>query len=189
MSRFDDTLKKYMDIFANQETYFVTDTRNLELFRNTPGNASTENVQMKVSAINDTELRRHDIEEAMVAHIIKLNIDSRLLENDLSIVEEIAHIVARGQSWHMLRFASMYCNFHKPEIYPIFSDEHLDFYRRFIAENKLPLDASKLNTYEVFSKALNELVSRLGLTGKMNYLQIRKFGWLYAQTVVNESKA
>lgn len=187
MSKFDNALKKYLTIFGDQEMYFVTDTRNLELFAKNPTNTSPDDVRMKVSAINDTEIRKLSIEEDVIDHIVKLNIDERLKRNDLTLVEDIAHITVRGQSYHLVHFASQYCNFHKPEVYPIYSSEHLDFYKRYITENKLPLDAGKLDTYEVFSKALNDLVSRLGLTGKMNYLQIRKFGWLYAEKVVQES--
>jgi len=72
-------------------------------------------------------------------------------------------------------------------VYPIYSEQHFDFYRRYIVEYKLPLDPAKINTYDVFTKALNDLVERLGLTGKMNYLHLRKFGWLYAEHVVKES--
>jgi hypothetical protein len=33
-------------------------------------------------------------------------------------------------------------------------------------ENNLPIDPEKMNTYYVFSKALKDLVQRLGLIGK-----------------------
>jgi hypothetical protein len=39
----------------------------------------------------------------------------------------------------------------------------------------------------VFAAALNDLVTRAGLKGKMNYIHLRKFGWLYANHVLNES--
>jgi hypothetical protein len=189
MSKFDSALKKYLAIFGDQEMYFVTDTRNLELFAAHPKNTAAEDVRTKVSAISDTELRKLSVEEDMINHIVGLNIDERLKRNDLSVVEEIAHITIRDQSYHLLHFASVYCNFHKPEVYPIYSDQHLEFYKRYVTENKLPLDPNKLDTYDVFSKALNDLVERLGVTGKMNYLHLRKFGWLYAEKVVQESNA
>lgn len=188
MTKFETTLKKYLDIFAGQEMYFVNDTRNLELFSQTSGNTSAEDVRTKVSALNDSDIRSRSLEEDMINHIVKLNIDGRLKRNDLNAVEDIANISAQAESHNLLHFASVYCNFHKPEVFPIYSEQYHDFYKRYIVEYKLPLDPEKLNTYPVFSQALNDLVERLGLTGKMNYLQLRKFAWLYAETVVNESK-
>lgn len=188
MSKFETTLKKYLDIFFGQEMYFVNDTKNLELFKNTPGNSTADDVRTKVSALNDTDIRTLSIEEDMINHIVKLNIDDRLKKGDPAVVEDIANITVQGKNHHLLHFASVYCNFHKPEIFPIYSEQYLDFYNTYIIEYKLPLKAEKLKTYEGFSTALNDLVKRLNLTGKMNYLQLRKFGWLYAETVVAESK-
>lgn len=187
MSKFDAALKKHLDIFKDQEMYFVNDTRNLELFSKTPLNASKEDVRTKVSALNDSDVRSHSLEEDMINHIVKLNIDDRLKRNDMSVVEDIAHISAHGENYNLLHFASVYCNCHRPESFPIYSEQHFPFYRKYIKEYKLPLDIDKLNTYPVFCQALNDLVNRLGLTGKMNYLQLRKFGWLYAEAVLRES--
>lgn len=158
--------------------YFVNDIRNLELFANTTGNLNREDVKTKVSALNDPELRNLTLEDDMVNHIVHLNIDPRLQKNDLTVVEDISNLNAKGKTYHLLHFASVYCNFHKPEVFPVYSEQFHDFYKTYIIEYKLRLDPAKLNTYDVFSKALNDLVQRLGLTGKMNYLHLRKFASL-----------
>ena len=189
MTKFESALKKYLDIFASQEMYFVNDLKNLELFQKTPGNKDAVDIRMKVSAVNDTEIGNKGILDNVVNHIHGLQIDERLKKDDLTLVEDIANFSVGAAKQHLLHFASVYCNFHKPEIYPIYSDQYLDFYKRYITENKLPLDPSKLNTYDVFTKALNDLVQRLGLIGKMNYLHLRKFAWLYADHVVKEASA
>lgn len=186
MTKFDTALKKYLDIFASQEMYFINDLKNLELFKKTPGNKDVDDVRTKVSAVNDKEIGSLGILENVVGHIHDLNIDERLKRNDLGLVEDIAIVDVGTQQHHLLHFASVYCNFHKPDVYPIFSEQYLSFYKRYITEYKLPLDPEKLNTYDVFTKALNDLVGRLGLTGKMNYLHLRKFAWLYAEHVVKE---
>lgn len=188
MTPFETVLKKHLTIFAGQEMYFVNDTRNLELFSKTSGNSTLEDVRTKVSALNDTDVRNLLLEEQMINHIVKLNIDARLNRNDLTVVEDIAQLTAHGKNHHLLHFASVYCNFHKPEVFPIYSEQYHDFYRKYIVDYKLPLDPEQLTTYAVFSKALNDLVQRLGLTGKMNYLQLRKFAWTYADIVVREAK-
>jgi hypothetical protein len=189
MTKFEAALKKYLDIFTSQEMYFVNDIKNLELFEKTPENKTIDDIRTKVSAVNDTEISNLGIFETIVAHIHGLKIDDRLKKADLSVVEEIAHVTAGGKPYHVLHFASVYCNFHMPDVYPIYSEQYLDFYRRYIAEYKLPLDPEKLNTYDIFTTALNDLVQRLGLKGKMNYLHLRKFAWLYAEHVVKEAAA
>jgi hypothetical protein len=168
--------------------YFINDLKNLELFKENPGNNKAENIRMKLSAVNDSDLRKHNITEEMIEHILKLNIDNRLQKGDLTVVEDIARIQTKKQSLHLLHFASVYCNLHRPDIYPIYSDQYHDFYKRYIKENNLPFDPEKITTYDVFSKALNNLVERLNLKGQMDYLHLRKFAWLYAEIVVNESK-
>jgi hypothetical protein len=188
MSHFDTILKKYLDLFSNQETYFLNDQRTLELFEKNPGNTTEDDIRMKVSSINDEEFRLHVNPDEMVKHILQLNIDERLTQGDLSLVEAIANVSTDGKKHNLLHFASAYCNFHQPFLFPIYSEQHFDFYRQYIKNINLPLDADKLNTYPVFCAALNDLVERLGVKGKMNYLQIRKFGWLYAEKVVSESK-
>ncbi|MBL7857575.1 MAG: hypothetical protein JNM57_07790 [Cyclobacteriaceae bacterium] len=188
MNTFEEVLKKYLNIFAGQEMYFVNDTRNLELFKKNPGNTNAEDVRTKISAINDTELMRLSIMEEMIQHILKLSIDDRLQRGDLTLVDDIANITLKGEKLYLVHFASVYCNFHKPDLFPIYSEQHLDFYRLYIKENNLPLDPEKMNTYATFSQALQLLVERLGLSGKMNYLQLRKFGWLYAETILKEGR-
>ena len=189
MNNFETCLRKYLDLFAGQEMYFVNDTRNLELFKKNPENINAEDIRTKISAINDAELQRLSVMEDMIHHMMELGIDDRLKRGDLTLVDDIANLTVKGEKHYLVHFASVYCNYHQPDLFPIYSDQHIDFYKRYIHEYKLALDPEKLNTYTVFSNALKDLVQRLGLTGKMNYLQIRKFGWLYAESVVNEANA
>jgi hypothetical protein len=187
MNKFDLALKKYVDIFLSQEMYFMSDLKNIALYQKFPLNTNEEDIKIKLSAINDSDLVSNDLMDAVIAHIVKLKIDDRIKRGDLAVVEDVARINANGKTHHLLHFASVYCNFHRPDVFPIYSEQHIDFYKRYIRENKLALDPEKIGTYEVFTKALNHLVGKLGLAGKMNYLQLRKFGWLYAETVVREA--
>jgi hypothetical protein len=188
MNKYAEVLKKYLDIFAGQEMCFINDTRNLELFEKNPSNISADDIRTKVSALkDDSELKQLSGIDDMVNHILSLKIDDRLKRADLSLVEDIANISVNGRAFHFLHFASAYCNLHRPEVYPIYSDQHLDLYRAYIKENNLKLDPDKLTTYVVFSAALNDLIERQGLKGKMNFLHLRKFGWLYTDHVMKES--
>jgi hypothetical protein len=187
MSPFQTVLKKYLDAFSDQEMYFVNDIRNLDFFKENPENSSIESIRMKLSALHDNDLAVNYVTEEMIDHILKLQIDSRLQKNDLTVVEDIARLNARGKTFNLLHFASVYCNFHRPDVYPIYSEQFHDFYKQYIKENNLPLDPEKITTYDVFSKALNDLAVRLELKGEMNYLHLRKFAWLYAEPIIKES--
>ncbi|MBX2964411.1 MAG: hypothetical protein KF687_18025 [Cyclobacteriaceae bacterium] len=188
MNKFEEILKKYLSLFVDQEMYFINDKKNLDLFASNPSNDTEDSIRMKVSSINDEEFRLHVSPNDMIEHLLTLKIDDRLKKGDLTLVEDIAHL-NNDPKLNLLHFASAYCNFHRPDVYPIYSEQHFDFYCNYIQRFGLKLDPDKLNTYPVFCAALNDLVERLGLKGKMNYLQLRKFGWLYAEKVVAESKA
>ena len=187
MAAFETVLKKYLNTFEGQEMYFTNDTRNLTVFRENPTNTTAENIRMKVSAVSDIDLRNNNITDEMISHILELNIDSRLQKHDLKVVEDIARLESRDQEYNMLHFASVYCNLHDPEVFPIYSEQHFAFYKKYIKEYNLPYGVEYLNTYPVFCAALNDLVKRLNLKGRLNYLQLRKFAWLYADHVLRES--
>lgn len=190
MNKFDIALKKYLDIFAGQEMFFINDERNLELFAANPLNNTTEDIQTKISALkDDPEIKQLSGLDDLVSHILNLKIDDRLQRGDLTLVEDIAHITINGKPQHFLHFASVYCNLHRPDVYPIYSEQHFDFYRQYMKIHHLSLDPDKLNTYAVFSEVLDDLLTRKGVKGKMNYLHIRKFGWLYMDHIMKESLA
>src|SRR5690349_9585148 len=151
MNKFEAALKKYVDIFLNQEMYFVNDLKNMELFQQIPLNINEADVRSKLSAMNDTDISHHALMEDAIKHIISLKVDDRIKRGDLSVVEDISNISGQAKTFHFLHFASAFCNFHRPDVFPIYSEQHFDFYRRYIKENNLPLDPEKLNTYADFS--------------------------------------
>jgi hypothetical protein len=188
MTPFEIALKKYLSIFGGQEMVFINDNRNLELFAKNPSNQTEEDIRTKISAISDDlEVKQLPNRDDLIDHILKLKIDDRLNKGDLSVVEDIAHVKINGNVYNLLHFASLYCNLHKPDVFPIYSDQHHDFYRKYIKHFNLSIDPEKLTTYPVFAAALDDLLTRTGVKGKMNYLHLRKFGWLYADKVLKEA--
>lgn len=186
MNSFETILKKYWDIFKEEEMYFENDVRNWKLFQEIPGNTSEDDVITKISAINDGDVRRFSSVKEMTDHILALNIDKRLAEGDLTLVEDIAKADRTGKFPPFLEFASTYCNYHFPRVYPIFSKQHLDLYVGYIKKFNLDFDPVRVETYPVFCAVLKDFVNRLGLGDKMNYLEMRKFGWLYGDAIVEE---
>ena len=187
MAKFQESLKKYLDLYGDQEMYFVNDTRNLEFFKANPLNTKLEDIQQKLSLMNDADFNKLGAHEVMAKHILELNIDPRLAKNDLSVVSDIAWFTLNGKEENLLHFASVYCNLHKPDVFPVFADQFQNFYKRYIKEHKLDLNPDELNHYDVFTKAQNDFITRYGLKGKMNFLQMRKFAWIYMEKVLQEA--
>jgi hypothetical protein len=188
MTPFQTSLKKYLDIFKGQEMCFINDNRNLELFAKNPSNKTVDDIRMKISAISDDmEIKQLPNTDDLINHILALNIDDRLKQGDLSVVEDIAHVTVNGSVYNLLHFASLYCTLHRPDVYPIYSDQYHDFYKQYIQHFNLTLDPGKLNSYKVFAAALDDFVTRAGEKGKMNYIHMRKFAWLYFDKVLKES--
>lgn len=187
MATFQESLKKYLDLYSGQETYFVNDTRNLEFFKANPTNSKQEDIHQKLSVMNDADFNRLGAQEPMAKHILALNIDPRLAKNDLSLVPDIARITINGKEENLLHFASVYCNLHKPDVFPIYSDQFAGFYKRYIKEYKLDINPDQLNQYMVFTKVQDDLITRYGVKGKMNFLQMRKFAWIYMEKILQEA--
>lgn len=187
MAKFQEALKKYLQLYSSQEPYFTNDTKNLEFFKTYPSNTKLEDILQKISAMEDADFNRLGSQEEMTKHILQLNIDSSLSKNDLSIVPRIARVTMSGKEQNLLHFASVYCNLHKPEGFPIYSDQFLNFYKRYIKEYGLAINPGDLNQYEAFTKVQADFISRYDIGGKMNFLQMRKFAWLYMKKVLDEA--
>jgi hypothetical protein len=189
METLKDNLKKHFDLLKGEQMYFVKDQRNMEFFEKNPLNNKREDVRNKISAINHTDINRLVAAEDMTDHILKLNIDKKLAANDLSVVEDIANFSMKGQQYKLLNFASIYCNYHNPAVYPIYSDQHLDFAKRYIQNNNLKIDPNKLDQYLVMKEVLDDIIKRHFGKEEVNYFEARKFGWLYLDKVLSESAA
>jgi len=187
MNKFHDSLQKYLDIYAGQETYFSNDTRSLEFYKEYPLNKNRQDIIQKISVIADADLHKFNAQDDLADHILKLNIDPRLAKGDLSVVEDIAKLTLNGVGKNLLHAASEYCNLHRPDVFPIYSEQHFPFYKQYIKEHKLGINPEDLNQYQVFAKALNDIIDRYHIRGKLNYLQMRKFAWIYAAKVLAEA--
>ncbi len=187
MENLSNNIKKHFDTLQGQEMYFVSDIRNMEFFEKNPLNNDKETIKNKISAINHGDIKKLGAVDVMADHILKLNIDKKLNSNDLSVVEDIADIKFNGTPYRLLNFASIYCNYHKPDIYPIFSDQHLDLFKEYIRKNNLKIKTEDLNKYLVRKEILDDII-RKNFAGKdLNYFQARKFGWLHLDKVLSES--
>ncbi len=116
-----------------REGYGATERALMELFRTFPHNVRLEAVLVKVAALNDLYNTNIYAVYEMARHIWGLDTDSKLEQGSLELVEEIAVVMLRGKRRRNYSFATKYCHFHAPEVYPIYDgyvEEALWAYRK-----------------------------------------------------------
>ena len=114
-------VKSYLDIWETLENYTLQES-SLSLLFNTlcPNNTEIESILLKVSALNDFYSTNIYDTTTVSKHILECDIDLRLADGDISIVNEIAPVEIKGKVRNFYSFASKYCSHHNPEIYPIY---------------------------------------------------------------------
>ena len=186
MSLFGEKLHEYVDKFKHEEGYFVRDLENIRFFSEYPDNTKMDSVMLKLSAINHHDIEKLSVIRPMADHIVSLNIDPKIQLHDLSVVEDIARLSFHGKTFYLLNFASIYCNYHKPGVFPIFSEQHMDFYRGYNIEHHLNDDVDTFG-YVAFKNTLDDMLTRYHLKDQLNYFEARKLGWLYLDKIIAES--
>lgn len=130
----EESVRKYLEIWETLERYTLAEGALSLLFHKLcPDNTDIESVLLKVSALNDFYSTNIYDTYSMGKYILSLNIDGRLSNKDLSLVNEIAKVSMAGKVRNNYSFASKYCSHHKPDDFPIydsFVDKMLKYYRR-----------------------------------------------------------
>ena len=176
-----EIVKKYLD-----KWYTYRDSKMLEqeyalstLFQHFYQNNNLQNVLVKVSCLNDfysTNIR----DTYSVAKVIyQLNIDRRLQNGDLTLVDDIAAETEKNckSGRREYSFATKYCSFHRPDVYPIFdsrNEEILRYYRKDISINPFTLRKS----YKDYVKIINKYKEIFGLEC-FSYKEIDRFNWIF----------
>lgn len=83
-------------------------------------NDCIEDILIKCSALNDFYSTNIFKVHNVAQHYLYKDIDRRLNEGDITLVEDLAHITINGKPFYFYSFASKYCSHHRPEVYPIY---------------------------------------------------------------------
>lgn len=80
-----------------------------------------DDVLIKVCSLNDFYSTNLYSPFRVAKHIVSLNIDDRLNNNDLDLVNDIAKVKINDDKMiNFYSFATKYCSHHKPIKYPIY---------------------------------------------------------------------
>lgn len=98
-----------------------------------PQNDQISSVLLKVSALNDFYSTNIFDTHTVAKHIVAFDASQRILEGDVTLVNELALVQFPGRRRNFYSFTSKYCNHHNPEAFPIYDryvDKMLRHFRR-----------------------------------------------------------
>lgn len=139
------TVREYLNKWDTLENYVAQESSLRKLFTKTyPHNTDMDEVLIKVCSLNDFYSTNIFSPFSVAKRIISLNIDNRLKNNDVTLVNEIALVnVNNKKTFNFYSFATKYCSHHKPTAFPIY-DSYVD---------KLLMALKKQDKFYKFSKA------------------------------------
>jgi len=115
-------VSEYQAQWETLDNYVAQEKSLRKLFTQTyPKNIEMDEVLIKVCSLNDFYSTNIFSPFSVAKHIITLNIDERLKNNDTILVNDIAKVNVNGKKeFNFYSFATKYCSHHKPEDYPIY---------------------------------------------------------------------
>jgi hypothetical protein len=174
-----DYLSSYLQRWEGLENYRLQEQSLALLFKEyCPSNSVLEQVLLKVSALNDFYSTNIFDTFSVAKHIRELNIESRLRDGDLSLVNEMALVKIRDKKRNFYSFASKYCSHHFPESYPIYDsyvEKMLLHYSR--TDHFSSFRKEDLKHYESFVRIIREFQAHYRLS-QFSLRQIDIFLWL-----------
>ena len=140
-------------------------------------NDNIEDILIKCSSLNDFYSTNIFDIHTVAQHILSLKIDERLVNGDLSLVDEISHVEVNGKLHTFYSFATKYCSHHNPECYAIY-DSYVE--KVLISMNSrdhfMDFKQEELKVYETYMNAIDAFRKRYGLT-QYNIKQLDQYLW------------
>lgn len=175
----ENEVKKYLELWNSLENYVLQESSLRKLFSITyPKNVLMDDVLIKVCSLNDFYSTNIFSPFTMAKHIVSLNIDHRLENNDIILVNDIASVQMNGnKKIFFYSFATKYCSHHKPTIYPIY-DNYVDKLLMFFKKNDKFFDFNKedMKNYVSYRNILLKFRSFYNLE-MFNLKEIDKYLW------------
>ncbi|MBN6711049.1 hypothetical protein JFL47_07380 [Haemophilus haemoglobinophilus] len=160
-----DQVNLYLAKRETLQNYVLQENALEKLFKWIPNNNDINDVLLKSSTLNDFYSTNIFNIYAVAQHILTIpNLDERLKQGDLELVDEIKAIVINGKQKKFYSFATKYCCHHNPERFPIY-DSYVD--KILIALNKAYPFANfkqiELKNYKRFNEVLVKFQKEFGL--------------------------
>lgn len=143
-----------------------------------PRNVDISDVLLKAAALNDFYSTNIFSTYPVAGHIMSLNIDDRLVQGDLSLVDDLQNVDINGKTKKLYSFATKYCSHHQPGVYPIYDNyvDHLLCYFRD-TESFMMFSKNDLRIYGRFVEVLRNFRQYFALEG-FTLKELDRYLWL-----------
>ncbi|HEY5041933.1 MAG TPA: hypothetical protein VIK53_08010 [Verrucomicrobiae bacterium] len=176
------TVRSYLEKWKNEKSldnYRIQEEALKLLFHKfCLENRSLELVLLKVTALNQFYSTNIYDTYSMAKHIIDMQIDERLHNGDLTLVNELALITLKKKQKNFYSFASKYCSHHNPKAFPIY-DSFVEkmLVRRAKVDRFAEFKKAELKKYDRFVQIINAFQQFYGLEN-FSLREIDVFLWL-----------
>lgn len=154
-----EEVEAYLKKWELLENYRLQEAALDKLFFNSyPKNQQIEDILVKVATLNDFYSTQIFSVYPVAKHILNLDIDERLQEGDLTIVNDISTVtMENGTKKNFYSFATKYCSHHQPDKYAIYDSyvEKVLLYFRNVDYFSVFHD-TELKSYEEFNRVLRD---------------------------------
>jgi hypothetical protein len=161
----------------------LTDRALTRLVAAFPDNHDQAAVLLKATTINSLYATNIYAIFQVAQHICSLNIDPKLAQGSLDVIDEIAVITLKGKRKRNYSFATKYCSWHRPEVYPIFDsyvERLLWTYRQ--QDRFAEFKRGEMWHYPRYVEIIDQFRTHYGL-GELGFKELDKFLWQYSMEV------
>lgn len=156
------------------------------LFSTMPHNTDVGEVAVKVAALNGLYATNIFGIVQVATHIVELDVDTRLAGDnmDANLVEEIACVTIRDKVRRNYSFATKYCAFHRPDLYPIYDSLVHDVLNTLLKQGEtfdsfVPGEHWRTN-YAIWHRSVTKFRVHYGLDS-FSVREVDKYLWMLAK--------
>ena len=179
---------KTQDQITTDDRYSFADTILKEEFENPKDDLS--HLYKKVVLLNSLYSTNIYATFDVSLNIYKIaDFRKRVMNNDLSLVNEIRKNTISGKQKNFYSFATKYCHHHNPAAFPIydsFVEGSLIKYFSIIFPDKI--QKSKMKDYFYFKKKIDSLAKEWQLPEDFLYTKIDKYLWKKGKEINSQKK-
>ena len=168
----------YLHQWDQLESYRLQEDALDKLFLDyAPNNNEISDILLKAATLNDFYSTNIFSIFPVAKHIQALNIDQRLQNGDVSLVDDIKDVNINGKTRHLYSFATKYCSHHNSDQYPIYDryvEEVLTYFRK--KDHFATFTSQDLKNYSRFKSLLIEFQNYYSLQ-EYSLKQLDQYLW------------
>lgn len=172
-------IQEYVTLFSRDAECVASDAALALLVKTFPRNQEMGEVLLKVAAVNqiyNAGLQTKAI-YAVARLICDLEVDGKLDQGSLDLVDEIAHSKIGEHKRYV--FATKYCHWHRPVHYPIYDSSVQELIWKYKRQDGFAQFQKKvLWRYPGYKEIVDKFMEYYGLAG-ISYRELDKFLWRY----------